>query len=104
MTPEHHSNKREISLEFVKEFEPKYERGQKEHGSNFWLKGLLFHARNCREEVIDQVAYTHEMQKAITSIHQTVKAALLPNTPDCTLRDYLGRIKILLEGSDQSGS
>ena len=101
-TPELH--KAQSAHRFHVEYGEKYDRGQTQHGGNLGKKGLLFHAKACREEALDQIAYTDGIMQAVQEIHRTVLGALGPNIPDCALRAYLHDIKRLLEGTDTSGS
>jgi hypothetical protein len=50
----------DINKTFAKELTVKYDKGQREHGGNFYAKPTV---SNIREEVVDLVAYTHVLEK-----------------------------------------
>jgi hypothetical protein len=102
--PELEQHLAQVAHRFHIELSEKYRRGQAEHGGRLFAKGLLFHIDAARDENIDLTSYTDCMREDAKKIHATVLEALGPTVPDCALRAYLGEIKVLLEGSDQSGS
>lgn len=81
----------------------KYSEGQKSHGGNLWEKGLLFHAKNAREEAIDQLAYTDGLMQDLPKLREKLKQVFdriaIPGTwKDNKLVTLLEEMQVLLDG------
>lgn len=83
MTPDQIAHRERIVAEFTAEFREKYNRGQREHGGNFWLKdGVLDFAI---EEALDLVAYLftlrEQMRRQSTCVSAQVASDVAHTTP-----------------------
>ena len=68
MTPEAQRDAGKIWAEAREKGLSKYDKGQKEHKTQFWTAGAGWYAAQIEDEAIDLISYIHHLRERIASI------------------------------------
>ena len=65
MNQEHHAHMERIVANVSRDLREKYEKGQREHGGNLWLKPRML--ENAIDEVLDLAVYLYTLQEQLSA-------------------------------------